>query len=246
VTGRRARRALAGALCALAALAAACVRPPRLERPASASEARALLDTLAARERSMQELRVSMSVRLTGATPASMLSSPAYLAIDGPDAIRLQVLSPFGITVLDLAITGEDYQLTLPLRHEVRKGRIDPDTIAAPGTTADDRTIVALALLFRPKIDAATCNVESSSTVWCPIGAGLSATITVDDERRPERERYARADGTVLLSVAYRGYGDGGTGTIPERIEIRDTTSETTLIVHVLRFRTGDASGTYP
>ena len=240
---RRARCALAGALCALAALAAACVRPPRLERPASASEARALLDALAARERSMRQLRVTMSVRLTGGAPASMLSSPAYLAIDRPDTIRLQVLSPFGVTVLDLAITGEDYRLTLPLRHEVRNGTIDLDAVAALGTTPDDRTIVALALLFRPKIDAATCHVESASTVRCPIGAGLSAIITVDGGLRPKGERYTRADGTVLLSVAYGDYGSGGPGAMPGRIEIRDATSETTLIVRVLRFRTGEASG---
>ena len=239
----RAQRAFAGGLCILAALAAACVRPPRLAPPASPAAAHALIEALAARERAMQELRVTMRVRVAGGTPASLLSSPAYLAIDRPDTIRLQVLSPFGITVLDLTITGEDYQLMLPLRSEVRKGKIDLDTVAASGAPADERMIVALALLFRPKIDAAACHVENVSTVVCPIGTGLSVRITVDDELRPEHERYERADGAVLLSAEYGEYGSAGPGVMPGHIEIHDAASETTLIVRVLRFRTAEVAG---
>jgi hypothetical protein len=235
--------ALAGVLCILAASAPACVRPPRLAHPASPVEARVLLEALAARERAMQELRVTMRVRVAGGAPASLLSSPAYLAIDRPGTIRLQVLSPFGITVLDLIITGEDYQLTLPLRSEIRKGKIALDTVAASGAPPDERMIVALALLFRPKIDAAACRVESVSTVACPIGAGLTASITVDDQLRPERERYAGADGAVLLSAEYGEYGNAGPGVMPGHIEIHDAASETTLIVRVLRFRTAEVAG---
>ena len=243
MTCSRTQRALAAALCTLATLAAACARPPRLARPASEVEARTLFDALAARERVMRELRITMKVRVSGGTAAALLASPAFMALGQPGAIRMQVLSPFGITVLDLTITGDDYQLTLPLRGETRKGKIDLGTVAASGAPVDERMIVALALLFRPKIDAQACSVESVSTVVCSIGTGLSATITVDDNLRPKRERYTRADGTVLLSAEYGEYGEGGSEAMAGHIEISDLASATALIARVLCVRTADSGG---
>jgi len=68
----------------------------------------------AARERTLLGARLTLSVRATAADrPRLGLASPAYLAIDDPTHLRLQVLSPFGVTVLDLATAGDTFTLAL-------------------------------------------------------------------------------------------------------------------------------------
>ena len=223
--------------------AAACVRP-RPPAPASPADAHdALLRALAARERALPGRRVAMTVR--SGDGSALLISPAYLAVDGPEALRLQVLSPLGVTVLTLAIRDDAYELTLPLRGETRRGAIDFAALATSELPASERMVVALALLFRQKIRAGTCRAERVSTIACDVTGGVVAHVIVDGARRPIAERYTAAEGTELVRALYADYADDRPETLPGRIEIHDSPSGATMVVRVLRTRT-DAGGSRP
>ena len=197
----------------------------------------AIIAAGAARERAQTGLRLTLSVRATAGPPAARLASPAYLAIADPDHLRLQVLSPFGVTVLDLATAGETFTLTLPLRNETRAGRIDLRALAAGTTPDDERMIVALALLFRPKMRTEACRGAGPSAVRCELAAGLSATITVDDALRPTREEYQGPEGRVVLVAELADYPDQSRLTLPEHITISDGQGGPALVVRVVRTR---------
>jgi len=186
----------------------------------------------------MHGLRISMSVRLTGTEQGSMLSSPAYLALDDAGGIRLQVLSPFGVTVLDLAISGDAYTLTLPLRHETGNGRIDPSVLDDPRVPVGDRMIVALALMFRPKARPDVCRGVGPGTVACAVAPELAARVTVDDSLRPVREEYVRGDGEALLVATYDDYRGTEQTAMPGSIVLEDPASKARMIIRVTRVRT--------
>ena len=225
----------------LLALVAACVRPVALERPATPAEAQALRAALALRERMTRGLRISMSVRIAGGASPSALSSPAYLAVDPAGTIRLQVLSPFGMTVLDLTIIGRDYVLTLPVRNETKRGVVDLAALAAGNDDPGNRMIVALALLFTPKTGD-DCRVESTRTISCPLGSGVTAHTTVDAQLRPISERYTGAGGQLLFAAEFSDYG-AVDALVPGRLEIHDPASDARMVAKVARVRrAGDAA----
>jgi hypothetical protein len=195
----------------------------------------------AAREEQLPGMRLTLSVRATAGPPSARLASPAYLAIDSAERLRLQVLSPFGVTVLDLAIDGDAYVLTLPLRGEVRRGRIDLAALAAGATPEDDRMIVALALLFRGKMRSERCTAAGSASVSCTIATNLAAIITVDDALRPIREEYVGPGGRTVLVSELTDYPDRTRDALPGRITISDGQGGPALIVRVVRAKTSNA-----
>ncbi len=236
------RRLLACALGVVVPLATACVRPRPIAAPASPVDARAVVSALAAREQALPGRRVAMTVRSLD-TPA-LLASPAYLAVDGPEALRLQVLSPVGVTVLTLTIRDGAYELTLPLRGETRRGAIDFAALATPELPASERMVIALALLFRPKIQTGSCQAERDSTIACSIAAGMVAHVTVDAQHRPIDERYTAADGAELVRARYDDYADDRPDALARRIEIHDAPSGARMVARVLRTRTAGAEAT--
>jgi len=239
VSGRAPLLSLTIAVAALVLLAGGCLRlPPRTSQPtlASASQA-ALLAALAERERGTDGLRLSMQVRVSGAAATAFLPSPAYLAVDQPDRIRLQVLSAFGVTVLDLTISGSRYELAMPLRDRRAEGRVDLAALADAGEAGPDRMILGLALLFRRKIDPVACAFTPPAVVRCTMEGGVIARTTVDDALRPVREEYARPDGSALVTATFADYAAGGPQALPGYITIADAASGTTLSARVLRAR---------
>lgn len=180
-----------------------------------------------------------MTVRSSDAP--TLLAAPAYLAVDGPEALRLQVLSPIGLTVLTLTIRDGVYELTLPLRGETRRGAIDFAALATPELPASERMVIALALFFRPKIRTGSCRAERDSTIACSVSGGMVAHVTVDAEHRPIDERYTTADGAELVRALYADYADDRPDTLPRRIEIHDAPSGATMVARVLRTRTAGA-----
>lgn len=232
------------ALCVVLALAAGCVAPraPRHPSIAERTPPGAIVAALARRERATRGLRLSMTVRLTGTEQSSVLSSPAYLAIDDAGAIRLQVLSPFGMTVLDLAIHGDRYTLTLPMRHQTSEGTLDLRTLDDPTVAVSDRMIVALALLFRPKAGAGACTGAAPATIACTVGPTLAAHVVVDDHLRPLREDYVRADGKRLLVATYDDYLDDDPTASPRSLVIEDPGSGARMAIRVIRARVATAS----
>ncbi len=219
----------------LATALAACAHRALPPRPATSAEVASLRAALAAREHAIRGLRVSMRVRISAGERPSLLSSPAYLAVDAAGAIRLQVLSPFGMTVFDLAIAGDEYVLTLPLANETKRGRVDLAALTAPDVGAGDRMIVALALLFTPK-SASQCDVETTRTVSCPVEDGVVAHLEMDADRRPVRERYT-AGGRALFTAAYADYATAD-AIVPGRLQITDDASGTRMTARITRART--------
>jgi len=227
------------ALCTVVALVVGCVAPRRPD-VGTAATPQAVVAALAARERATRGLRLSMTVRLVGTEHASVLPSPAYLAIDDAGAIRLQVLSAFGMTVLDLTIRDGGYTLSLPLRQQTTQGTIDPATLADPAVAVSDRMIVALALLFQPKARPDACSGRGA-TIVCRVAPALRARVTVDDQLRPVREEYVRDDGTSLLVATYEGYMRDDPHAAPTDLHIADPTSGAGMAIHVQRARLASA-----
>jgi len=210
-----------------------------LTRPGGAvsHEAAAIIAAGAGRERMLPGLRLTLSVRATAGPAAARLASPAYLAVDGPEQLRLQVLSPFGVTVLDLATTGSTFKLALPLRGETREGRVDLAALAAGETPEDERMIVALALLFRPKMTREHCRGSGRNAVTCAIASDLVATITVDRSLRSVREEYLGAGGQPVLVADLDDYPTTAADAFPGRITISDGRGGPALIVRIVRVR---------
>jgi hypothetical protein len=241
-------RALTGAmpLVIVAALlgGAGCAR--LLTRPASptAPTASAIIAAGAARERALLGARLTLSVRATAGPPAARLASPAYLAVDDPEHLRLQVLSPFGVTVLDLATARDTFTLALPMQGTRKEGRIDLAALAAGATPEDERMIVALALLFRPKMDRARCSGAGRLAVGCAGGAPPAATITVDEALRTRREEYVGPAGTILVADLDE-YAGAARAELPGRITVSDGRGGPALVVRVVRVRRiGDSEPT--
>lgn len=236
---RAAHRAGAAALALVAALVTGgCASLVTRARPDAPRATDAIVAAVGVRERALLGLRLTLSVRATAGPPAARLASPAYLAIDDPEHLRLQVLSPFGVTALDLATSGDTYTLKLPLRGEQRDGRIDLAALAEGTTTEDDRMIVALALLFRPKMDRARCRAAGPTAVTCPVGADLTATVAVDEALRPVREEYRDADGRVLLVADLTDYPPAvDSNALPGRITISDGQGGPALVIRIVRSR---------
>lgn len=236
-------RVVAG-LVATLTLAASCAPLVRPTRPPPVVAPETVLDALAARERAMTGARVSMRVRSSGPGAPAGVDSPAYLAVDGPGRLRLQVLSIVGVTVLELGVDGAQYTLSLPLRGETHRGDLDPSRLSAASTAPGERMIIALALLFRPRISRERCTSTrreegDSLAVVCRVGPALIATTIVDDHLRPLRETFADPNGTALLIVEYDRYETMESTSLPGRITMRDPTDATTMIVRVLRVRRG-------
>lgn len=229
------RRAALGCLCVL--LAGCATRVARHAPPAPPS-AGTIIAALARREDATRGVRLSMTVRLSGTEQGSLLSSPAYLAIDDAGIIRLQVLSPFGMTVLDLTIRGDAYTLALPLRHQTSDGTIDPRALEDATVPVSDRMIVALALMFRPKARPDTCAATAPGTVACVVARDLTARVTVDDGLRPTREEYVRADGTPLLVATFDDYRGDDPNAVPGALVIEDPASGARMTIRVQRVRT--------
>jgi len=242
MTGARRRRSLGPAapaisVAALLLLGSGCAR--LLVRPGApvAHGAPAIIAAGAARERALPGMRLTLSVRATAGPPAARLAAPAYLAIDGPERLRLQVLSRFGATVLDVATNGDTFSLSLPLRAETKDGRIDLAALAAGTTPEDERMIVALALLFRPKMSRERCRAAGPATVTCTIAPDLAATITVDDALRPVREEYLGPAGRRVLVADLDEYATKARDALPGRITISDGQGGPALIIRVVRVR---------
>jgi hypothetical protein len=229
------RGVLVALLAAIVTANAGCARLVARPRPPASHTVQSIVAAGAAREQDLPGMRLTLSVRATAGPPSARLASPAYLAIDGPDRLRLQVLSPFGVTVLDLATDGDTFTLTLPLRGESRQGRIDLEALAAGVTPEDERMIVALALLFRPKMRADRCTAAGAAAVSCTVATDLVATVTVDDVLRPIREEYVGPGGRTVLVSELTDYPDRGRHTLPGRITISDGQGGPALIVRVVR-----------
>jgi hypothetical protein len=223
--------------CAALILTSGCARlltrPSRLGNPDPA----AIIAAAAAHERALGGLKLTLSVRATAGPPAARLASPAYLAIDDAEHLRLQVLSPFGVTVLDLRTAGDLFTLMLPLRGETRTGRIDLGALAAGTTPDDERMIVALALLFRPKVERTRCRSAAPSAIRCTIAPDLSATINVNDALRVVREDYIGAGDRPVLSAELSEYGTSGIDALPGRIVISDGAGGAALVIRVVKAR---------
>jgi hypothetical protein len=234
---RRRSGTLAGIAVALAVatLASGCARLFTRPTRAGSYDAAAIIAAAAARERALTGYRLTLSVRATAGPPEARLASPAYLAIDGPEHLRLQVLSPFGVTVLDLETEGDAFTLALPLRGETRRGRVDLAALAAGTTPDDERMIVALALLFRHKVDRERCRAAGAGAITCAIAPDLAATIGVDAALHVVREDYTAGDGRTVLRAELGEYTSTASDALPGRIVISDGQGGPALVIRVLK-----------
>ncbi len=245
-------RLLVALALALTLTSAGCAR--LLVRPGGRTplDAAAVIAAGVERERAERGLRLTLSVRATAGPLAARLTSPAYLAIEDPEHLRLQVLSPFGVTVLDLTTAGDRFTLTLPLANERREGRIDLEALTSGSVAEDERMIVALAVLFRPKMSPERCRMAGPFAVRCPVADDLAATVTVDPTLRPIREEYHTQGGRTLFVAELADYPDAGRTTLPGRITISDGRDGPALVIRVIRARragerpetAGNAAGT--
>jgi hypothetical protein len=191
---------------------------------------------LRAREQAAVGLRLSLKIQGEGPKGA-LPSAPAFLAVERPDHLRLQVLSLFGSTVLDLEIVDDRFRLRLPMSGTVRRGRIDAAAFARGGTADDERMIMALALLFRPKASAGLCAAQGSRDAHCTLAEDVRAVVRLDGAGRPVEERIVRGDGHALLAATYSDYESSGPAAFPNAIQLRDLETGSTMRIRVVRVR---------
>jgi hypothetical protein len=191
---------------------------------------------LRAREQASVGLRLSLKIQGDGPKGA-LPSAPAFLAVERPDHLRLQVLSLFGSTVLDLEIVGDRFRLRMPMSGTVRRGRIDAAAFARRGTADDERMVMALALLFRAKASAGLCTARGSRDVHCTLAEDVRAVVRLDGAGRPVEERIVHGNGRALLTAGYSSYESTDPAAFPRAIVLRDLETGSTMRIRVVRVR---------
>jgi hypothetical protein len=219
----------------LALAAAGCAR---LMTPPLAPTRTAGDPIAAVRAREQASVGLRLSLKIQGEGPRGALPSvPAFLAVERPDHLRLQVLSLFGSTVLDLEIAGDRFRLRMPLSGTVRRGRIDAAAFARRGSADDERMILALALLFRAKAGAGLCTARGSRDVHCTLAEEVRAVVHLDGAGRPVEERIVHGDGRPLLTATYADYDGTGPAAYPRAIVLRDLEADAAMRIRVVRVR---------
>jgi outer membrane lipoprotein-sorting protein len=182
------------------------MRAPRAVRPAGADE---LLAVLAARREAVTSLRARARLR----QGMSCLWTREALVVQRPDAVRIDVLSPFGLA-LALGTEGERLWAYPPSQATRYEGPATPENVTrflgAPVSVAD----VVDVLLGVPPARTAVGDPEVTVTragehrLTLPLADGQQTIWFAGDTLTVLRAEEVRPGGTVLR-VTFEDYRDG-------------------------------------
>ena len=200
---RRAR----STLCVLAFVAAGCAaRVPRVLQPATATE---LLDGLAARRVALTSLRARARLR----AGVSGLWVREALLVRRPDAVRIDVLSPFGLT-LAVGARGSLLWAYPPSAGTRYEGDATPENLArflgAPVAVPD---VVSILLGGPPQREPAAPSSlartrDGEYRLTLPLTGGTQTIWFAGDTLTVRRAEETRGP-TLALRVVFDDYRDG-------------------------------------
>ncbi|HTG81031.1 MAG TPA: outer membrane lipoprotein LolB [Geobacteraceae bacterium] len=155
---------------------------------------------------------ISISVR----TPERSVGGRGFLVFKRPDRFHLAVLSPFGLTLMDLFSDGDRFTCVIPSRQTAYSGLIselpDRDGLKA---WAMMRWVVERQPVAGPALERDNVNA-----------AGVRERLYYDSQGLLERKETEEGD-----RVVYRDYRNVDGVAVPESIELSDSRGDTVQVV---------------
>ena len=149
-------------------------------------------------------------------TPERSMGGRGFLIFKRPDRFHLAILSPFGLTLVDIYSDGDRFTCVIPSRQTAYSGRIaelpDRDGLKA---WAMMRWVVERTPVAGPALERENVN-----------GAGVRERLYYDSQGLLERKETAEGD-----RVAYRDYRNVEGVAVPESIEISDSRDDAVRVV---------------
>jgi hypothetical protein len=217
---------------------------PRTSWPGE-GDAEAALDEIVAARSGLQTLWVEQAVEVDDPEMDGARKLRGVLALGGADRLRLRLLGPMGMTILDYVEVAGDWQLTVPPASLFRQGGPD-DPVVAPeemevgGPPLQPELLASLIRSIQP---GATVRWQDGS---CAVLEEIDGDVVVrrlafrpvDAGWEVAREEALR-DGQVQLLVDFADYRPvEGDGAWPHRSEITDPGRGTRILLLTKKLRT--------
>jgi len=162
----------------------------------------------------VETLQSSISVSVK--TPERSMGGHGFLIFKRPDRFHLAVLSPFGLTLVDIYSDGDRFTCVIPTRQTAYSGRIselpDRDGLKA---WAMMRWVVERTPVAGPALQRENVN-----------GAGVRERLYYDSQGLLDRKETEEGD-----RVVYRDYRNVEGVAVPESIELTNSRDDTVRIV---------------
>jgi hypothetical protein len=162
----------------------------------------------------VETLQSSISVSVK--TPERSMGGHGFLIFKRPDRFHLAVLSPFGLTLVDIYSDGDRFTCVIPARQTAYSGRVselpDRDGLKAWAMMrwVVERTPVAGSALQRENVN----------------GAGVRERLYYDGQGLLERKETEEGD-----RVVYRDYRNVDGVAVSESIELTNSRDDTVRVV---------------
>lgn len=162
----------------------------------------------------VETLQSSISVSVK--TPERSMGGHGFLIFKRPDRFHLAILSPFGLTLVDLYSDGDRFTCVIPARQTAYSGRIselpDRDGLKA---WAMMRWVVERTPVAGPALERENVN-----------GAGIRERLYYDGQGLLERKETEEGD-----RVVYRDYRNVDGVAVAESIELTNSRDDTVRVV---------------
>jgi hypothetical protein len=191
-----------------------------------------VLSTVRAREDAIRSLRAQFSTHTQ--TPAGERSADGVLLVKKPDAFRLRLYLPFGLTVFDYVSVGERVQIVLPM-----EGRVvdSPPTGDLAVFSQDD---LGQAFLRGGRAFPGTCRPDGDGDgvrVDCTRADGtLQRRIRIDARTATIAEEVSYRDGAERLVMRFEDYRVADGGVLPYRIQLTEPQRSMSVTIAVRRY----------
>lgn len=210
--GRRGARR-AAALLALPLLLAACATPrpaPPAAAPITASQAVELAQRWAAEWEGFQGMRGAIDLTVKNRRESQRVSA---LLMASPTALRVDVMTPFGLPALVATAGPDDITIFRVLERRAQTARPSPEAVERwLGVPVAPATLLRLLIgNVPPPADPRTIAVESAPSphlVWTE--GGVRHRVWVTGEGRPTRLLLEAPGGADRLAAEYEWSGAGG------------------------------------
>ncbi|MCK6553064.1 hypothetical protein L6Q96_00535 [Candidatus Binatia bacterium] len=215
----RAGRPPALLLALLALVPGGCARPapgPVADRVVRSDDPARVFAAVRARERSVQTIRARFVV--AAVVEEETRRADGVMLVKRPDRVRLRLVSPFGLTVLDYTRVGDRSRLLLPLEGRTIDGSAGAsDGLAAPADFGR--------LLLRLGDDpAARCTPrhDGEAIVVDCVGSdgSLLRSATIDPTTATVTREVAYADRDVAVVMELSDYGVVDNVPLPFRLRL--------------------------
>lgn len=198
----------------------------------AAADPASILAIVRAREERITSLRAQFTARTR--TLRGERSTEGVLLVKKPDAFRLRLYLPFGLTVFDYVSVGERVQLSLPL-----EGRT-VNNAPAGDLALFSQSDLGQAFLRGPQAFPGTCRAEwdgaGAVLVRCTDAAGVpQRRIRIEARTATVVEEISYAEGRERLVMRFEDYRVVDGELLPHRIALSNPQFEVSVAISVRR-----------